>query len=111
MAGQLDLFAPKPERAEWRDGEERGLSGRIGTAKISIRVMKTKDGFRWRAEFHAHLFGACIPWSRDARETATEAFGEASAYLRACLGKNNETEWLKRYSRWAEDKSAFDLAA
>ena len=38
MAPQLDLFAPKPQRVEWRDGEERGVTGRIGTATIAIRV-------------------------------------------------------------------------
>jgi hypothetical protein len=67
MAPQLDLFAPKPERVEWRDGEERGLTGKIGTATIAIRVRKTRDGFRWRGDFTSPVLGTSLPWSRDPR--------------------------------------------
>ena len=53
MTPQLDLFAPKPERVEWGDGEERGLTGRIGTAQINIRVRKTLSA---RARYVLHMF-------------------------------------------------------
>src|SRR4051812_45653845 len=111
MAGQLDLFAPKPERVEWRDGEERGLTGRIGTALIAIRVKKTRDGFRWRGEFTSPVLGTSLPWSRDARDSATDAFAEASDFLRAWLQRNDQTAWQKHFNTWIESKSAFDLAA
>jgi hypothetical protein len=111
MAPQLDLFAPKPERVEWRDDEQRGLTGRIGTATIAIRVIKTRDGFRWRGEFTSPVLGTSLPWSRDARDSATDAFAEASDFLRAWLQRNDQKAWEKRFTRWLETKSAFDLAA
>ncbi len=109
--GQLDLFAPKPFRDEWRDGEERGLNGRIGTARIAIRVAKMKDGFRWRGEFNSPVFGTSLPWSRRPRESAADAFAEASEILREWLARNHDREWEKRFARWIDSKSAFDLAA
>ena len=111
MAPQLDLFAPKPERVEWPDGEQRGLTGRIGTATIVIRVMKTRDGFRWRGDFNSPLLGTSLQWSRDARATPTEAFAEAGDFLRDWLQRNDQKEWERRFARWVETKSAFDLAA
>lgn len=108
---QLDLFAPKPIRDEWHEGDERGLNGRIGTARIAIRVVKTKDGFRWRGEFNSPVFGTSLPWSRHTRETAGEAFAEASELLREWLSRNHQGDWEKRFARWINTKSAFDLAA
>jgi hypothetical protein len=111
MAPQLDLFAPRPERVEWPDGEERGLTGRIGTATITIRVIKSPAGFRWRGDFNSPLLGNSLRWSRDARPIASEAFAEASDFLRDWLKRNEQKQWEKRFSQWIESKSAFDLAA
>jgi hypothetical protein len=111
MPGQLDLFAPKPERVAWHDGEERGLTGRIGIATIAIRVRKTRDGFRWRGEFTSPVLGTSLPWSRHARATPDEAFAEAADFLRDWLHRNDQKAWQKRFATWIESKSAFDLAA
>jgi hypothetical protein len=111
MAGQLDLFAPKPERGEWSEGDERGLTGRIGTATVNIRVRKSRDGFRWRGDFTSPVLGTSPPWSRDPRTTAEEAFAQASGFLRDWLQRNNEKQWEKRLAQWLDSKSAFDLAA
>src|SRR5688572_12377558 len=111
MPPQLDLFEPKPKRDDWAAGEERGLTGRIGTATITIRVINSPAGFRWRGDFNSPLLGTSLRWSRDARATPAEAFTEAGDFLRDWLHRNDQKQWEKRFSQWVDTKSAFDLAA
>ena len=111
MNSQLNLFAPKPARVDWPDGEERGLIGRIGTAAINIRVTKSEAGFRWRGAFNSPLLGNSVQWSREPRDTADAAFSEAADFLRDWLKRHEQKQWERRFSQWIETKTAFDLAA